>query len=422
MTHSLGITHIQKGKYMKRHVIKVVAGLAVAALAAMSMPTTSGAATTLRIWADADRKASVEKVAGAWGKKNGVTVTVVQKDFGKIRDDLKTVDAATAPDVIVGAHDWVGELAKNGSVIPLTVPKSAAAKIPSYALDAFSYANSKGNKVLYGAPVALENVGLVVNTAVAKVPTSFADMYDQAIKFQKKATGNFGLVIPGGDAYHYYPLFSGLCGYVFGKDAKGNLDPSDVGVASKALIANSAQVDNWNVSGFLSSKVDYGIAKTAFLAGKAAFWVTGPWEKDTLDKSGLKVKIVQMPKNKCDSVPFLGVQGFMVTKFAKTHGVESQARDLVGSYMMSESAQTQLSSENGRAPANTDAAAKIDDALLKQFAAAGKGGVPMPNIPEMSSVWGDLANAWSTTLKGGDSKNAKDAFRTAAQNIKAKIG
>lgn len=59
-----------------------------------------------------DRKASVEKVANAWGKKAGVTVTVVQKDFGKIRDDLKTVDLATAPDVIVGAHDWVGELAR----------------------------------------------------------------------------------------------------------------------------------------------------------------------------------------------------------------------------------------------------------------------------------------------------------------------
>ncbi|MFM8507858.1 MAG: maltose ABC transporter substrate-binding protein, partial [Actinomycetota bacterium] len=65
---------------------------------------------------------------------------MVQKDFGKIRDDLKTVDVATAPDVIVGAHDWVGELAANGSVIPLTVSKSAGAKIPSYALDAFSYA------------------------------------------------------------------------------------------------------------------------------------------------------------------------------------------------------------------------------------------------------------------------------------------
>jgi maltose-binding protein MalE len=347
---------------------------------------------------------------------------VVQKDFGKIRDDLKTVDVATAPDVIVGAHDWVGELAANGSVIPLTVSKSVAAKIPSYSLDAFSYANAKGNKVLYGAPVALENVGLVVNTKVAKVPTSFDDMVSQALAFQKKATGNFGLVIPGGDAYHNYPLFSGLCGYVFGKDAKGNLNSSDVGVGNAKLLANASQIDSWNKSGLLSSKVDYGIAKNAFLAGKAAFWVTGPWEKDTLDKSGLKVQIVQMPKNKCDSVPFLGVQGFMVTKFAKTHGVESQARDLVGSYMMSAGAQTQLSSENGRAPANTDAAAKITDPLLKQFAAAGKGGVPMPNIPEMSSVWGDLGTAWTNVFKGADATPAKSAFRTAGKNIVAKIG
>lgn len=100
---------VRKGEKhsMKKQVAKLVAGLAVAALAALSMPTTSGAAATLRIWADADRKASVEKVANAWGKKAGVTVTVVQKDFGKIRDDLKTVDLATAPDVIVGAHDWV---------------------------------------------------------------------------------------------------------------------------------------------------------------------------------------------------------------------------------------------------------------------------------------------------------------------------
>jgi arabinogalactan oligomer/maltooligosaccharide transport system substrate-binding protein len=304
----------------------------------------------------------------------------------------------------------------------LTVSKSASAKIPSYALDAFSYANAKGNKVVYGAPVALENVGLVVNTKVATVPTSFADMESQALAFQKKAAGNFGLVIPGGDAYHNYPLFSGLCGYVFGKDAKGNLDPSDVGVGNAKLLANAGDIDKWNKSGLLSSKVDYGVAKNAFLAGKAAFWVTGPWEKDTLEKSGLKIKIVQMPKNKCDSVPFLGVQGFMVTKFAKSHGVESQARDLVGNYMLSEGAQTQLSSENGRAPANSDSAAKIDDRLLKEFAAAGKGGVPMPNIPEMSSVWGDLGTAWTNVFKGADATPAKAAFRTAGKNIVAKIG
>ena len=82
-----------------------------------------------------------------------------------------------------------------------------------------------------------------------------------------------------------------------GKDAKGNLNASDVGVANSKFLANVSAVDTRNKSGFISSKIDYGVAKNAFLAGKAAYWLTGPWESDTLAKSGLKVKIVQIPKN-----------------------------------------------------------------------------------------------------------------------------
>ena len=407
--------------------IRGAAAITAVALAGglLAVPGHSGAATTLRIWTDADRKTAITKVANVWGKKNGVTIEVVQKDFGKIRDDLKTVDAATAPDVIVGAHDWVGELSANGSVLPLKVSVASASKIPSYALDAFSYATPAGKKVLYGVPVVLENIGLVVNTAIAKVPTSFANFESQALAFQNKASGNIGVAVPqgsAGDAYHMYPFFSGLCGYVFGKDAKGNLDPTDVGVANKKFLANAAQIEAWNKSGFLNSKLDYGTGKTAFLAGKAAFWLTGPWEADTLKKSGLKFKIVQVPANKCQSVPFLGVQGFLVTKFAKTHGVESSAKDLVANHMLGASGQLALASANGRAPANTDAAAKVDDVVLKQFAAASAGGVPMPNIPAMSAVWGELGLAWVKTTKGAGAEAAKATFSAAARNIKAKVG
>ena len=38
--------------------------------------------------------------------------------------------------------------------------------------------------------------------------------------------------------------------------------------------------------------------------------------------------------------------------------------------------------------------------MLKRFGAASKGGVPMPNIPQMSSVWGDLGAAWVRSTKG----------------------
>ena len=50
-------------------------------------------------------------------------------------------------------------------------------------------------------------------------------------------------------------------------------------------------------------------------------------------------------------------------------------------YFATPSAQTQLAAANGRAPANIKA--KVDRPVLAQFGAAGKGGVPMPNIPQM---------------------------------------
>jgi arabinogalactan oligomer/maltooligosaccharide transport system substrate-binding protein len=121
-------------------------------------------------------------------------------------------------------------------------------------------------------------------------------------------------------------------------------------------------------------------------------------------------------------VPFLGVQGFMVTKYASAHGLESAAKDLVGSYMMRPEGQSALAAANGRFPANTTAGKSVRNTVLKQFGAAGTGGVPMPNIPQMSSVWTDLAGAWVKSTKGSGATKARVAFSTAARNIANKIG
>ena len=108
---------------------RTLAALVVASLAAIALTSTaSGAdATTIRIWADKDRLAAVTKVANAWASSKGAKIEVVQKDFGQIRDNLKTVQSETAPDVIIGAHDWVGELSANGSIVPL-FPSAAIRK------------------------------------------------------------------------------------------------------------------------------------------------------------------------------------------------------------------------------------------------------------------------------------------------------
>jgi maltose-binding protein MalE len=416
---------------MSKRISRPVAGLLASAAAllllvgpsAAAVDVTAAAATKITVWTDKDRKTAVEKVVGEWAASKGLSVEVVEKDFGKIRDDLKTVQPETAPDVIIGAHDWTGQLAADGLVLPLFPSAATRAQFPAYALGAFSYGTAV--KRLYGAPVVLENIALVVNTKLAKVPKTFAQFQASALAFKKKASGNLAVAVPqgaAGDAYHMYPFFSGLGGYVFGLNKAGNLDASDIGVANKTFLANAAQIDTWNRTGFLNSKIDYGVAKDGFLKGKAAFWITGPWESDTLKGSKLSFKIVQVPANKFKSVPFLGVQGFMVTKFAATHGLESAAKDLVGSYMMRPAGQTALAAANGRFPANLTAGKAIKDPVLSQFGAAGAGGVPMPNIPQMSSVWSDLGGAWVKSTKGAGATKARTSFSTAARNIANKIG
>jgi arabinogalactan oligomer / maltooligosaccharide transport system substrate-binding protein len=130
---------------------------------------------------------------------------------------------------------------------------------------------------------------------------------------------------------------------------------------------------------------------------------------------------MQLPAIKCRSVPFLGVNGFMVTRFAAGHGVATLAKDLVVNYMSKTSAQSALASAAHRPPANTKARNAVRDASLLAFGKASVGGVPMPNIPQMNAVWSELGGAWVKATKGPGATKAHTAFATAARNIRNKI-
>ena len=402
--------------------VVAIAGF-LAALAG-SIHSARAAGPTLTIWTDQNRLNAVTQVANQWAAKNpGVQLNVVVKNFGDIETQVGTVDPSAAPDVIIAENDWTGQLAANGLVEPLYLSAAVKKQFPSYTLNAFSYGIAV--KHLYGVPVQIENIGLVVNTKLAKVPTSWKQLVTEALAFKHKKAGNLAIAVQqgsGGDAYHMYPFFSGLGGYIFGTNSAGNLDPSNIGVANKAFLKNAAQIDQWNKEGLINSAVDSSTAQNAFIKGQAAFWVTGPWNSQLLEQSGIKFKVMQIPAIVKPAVPFLGVGGFMVTKWAVTHGVEALANDLVGNYMTTPAAQLVLANAGGRYPANTLAGKQVNDPVLAQFGRAGVGGVPMPNIPQMASVWSDLGAAWVNATKGAGATPAKRAFTAAARSIADKIG
>src|SRR6266498_3213283 len=245
--------------------LAVVLAAALTLLGARATPAAHAGAkvSKLTIWVDNVQKPAIDRITSAWGTRRGVDVNVVFHSFGNIRDDLKTAKPDNEPDVIVAAHDWTGDLAANGLVLPIFPTKAIKKQFPKYALDAFSYGGR-----LYGAPYALENVGLVVNTRLVKVPKTWAQLEKEALAFKRKSADNLAIAVPqgsGGDAYHMYPFFSGLCGYVFGKTKGGSLNPSNIGLGSKKFLKNASLIDKWNREGLITSKVDGSTAQNAFL-------------------------------------------------------------------------------------------------------------------------------------------------------------
>jgi arabinogalactan oligomer / maltooligosaccharide transport system substrate-binding protein len=415
----------------RRRTVVVLLVLAVAGtLAALAGTVHAASSANIVIWTDSYRVTAFKSIGAAYAKTHpGVTVTVVQKQFGvsgagTIGGDLSTTSAANAPDVISVASDWVGQLGADGLIVPLRLNAKQTKPFPKYTLDGCSYGTSV--KILYCLPTQVENIGLVVNTKEVPVPKTFGALVSSALAWKKKHNTPVGIAVPdgqpNGDAYHMYPFLSGLGGYIFGRNQAGNLNACDIGVASSALISNAGKIDTWNDQGLISSKVDYGTAKDLFMKGTVPFWITGPWESQSLTQSGLKFSIIQVPKIVSSAVPFLGVQGASITKYASLHGIGAIATNFVTAFLTTSSAQLKLANSEGRYPASTQAAKFVHSKVLAQFGAASKGGVPLPNIPQMNSVWQYLGQAWVNSTKGANATPAAQAFNNAANQISNAIG
>lgn len=69
----------------------------------------------------------------------GVPVVIQELGVGDIHDQFKTAGPAGAgPDLIIGAHDWLGELAVNGLLAEIDVSDVADLFLPA-SLSAFVY-------------------------------------------------------------------------------------------------------------------------------------------------------------------------------------------------------------------------------------------------------------------------------------------
>lgn len=378
----------------------------------------------LVIWADDTRTPVVRDIAAPFAVENGVTVEVQELQFGDIRTQLSlTAPEGQGPDIIIGAHDWLGELVQNGVLEPIDL-SGVADGFTEVAIEAFTYEGQT-----YGLPYAVENIALVRNTEhVPEAPATFEEMIQIATDFKAQNPDDptwLGLALQvgdQGDAYHFHPILTAFGGYIFGQNEDGTFNPDDLGIDSEGGLAAARFLSEQAAAGLLSADVSYDTMIESFGQGKAAFAITGPWAIAEPDRGfaamGVPYEVTPIPPREDGGTPqvFVGVQGFMINSFSEQKPL---ATSFVLDYMSQESSQLALFEAGGRPPALISAFEQVsDDPDLLGFGESGANGIPQPAIPEMGDVWSDLGLAEINVLRGEDPVTE---FTNAAEAIRAAI-
>jgi arabinogalactan oligomer/maltooligosaccharide transport system substrate-binding protein len=359
------------------------------------------------IWADANRTTALEAALKTWADAQGIKA-VVQTVATDLQANFVTANQAkNGPDIVIGAQDWTGKLVQNSAIIPVQL---SATGVAQSAIDAVSYGGQT-----YGAPYALETLGLFVNNTLTSVtaPTTIEEMVAGATAGGIAGVAENPLCLqvgPNGDAYHMQPLFTSAGGYIFGTNTDGSYNTKDVGVGSAGGIAAATKIGELGAAGVLKNSIDGNNSIPLFTEGKCTYLVSGPWALATIRDAKVDFTLTQIPgfAGMGPAVPPLGVQAFFVASNAKNPAYAQQfLTDLLKDTTITKA----MNTLDARIPVQDALAAELQasDPVLMQFLEYAESAAAMPNIPAMDAVWGPLAKAEASVVGGADPTSSMTA-------------
>jgi arabinogalactan oligomer / maltooligosaccharide transport system substrate-binding protein len=384
-------------------------------------PETPAATGELVIWGDPNRVAVLNEFKSQIEADLGVTLTIQEIAEEQQTAFVTASQQGAGPDVMIGAHDWIGNLVQNGAIDPVQLTEQQLAAFPQVAVDAVTFDGQT-----YGVPYALETVALIRNTDLApEAPATIEELVATGQQLQEDGEASEILCLQvgdQGDAYHIYPLYTSGGGYLFGTTADGGWDPTDLGVGtdeSKAAFERIRDLGEAG-SGALTRSIGGENAIPTFTDGNCPFLVSGPWAISDINTAGVNYDLSPVPpfEDGGPAQPFVGAQVFFVASGGQNKAV---AQEFVANYLTSPELAVALYQVEPRPPALTAALEQVsaEDPDVAKFMTAAEAGTPMPSIPEMAAIWGPFGTAEAAIVGGADVDEAVDA---AAQAISDQIG
>ncbi len=345
----------------------------------------------------------------------GIETEVVQLSLGDVQlQMIQGAEEGEAADILVGIpHDQVGSMAEREVLADLTgfATDSYLADLSEPARLAFILGGS-----LVGLPLFVEGPALIVNTdLVPDVPETYEALIALAQELTTDETWGF-LCDCLGNFYFAYNWIHSTGGFVFDRGSDGSLLPDMLGVANDGAVRGAENLKALRYEyELMPTDIGYERANSLFVDGAVAMIYNGPWAISHYRAAGINLAVVPIPSFADGTVSsgFMGVQGVLMNQFSSdTTNAANLAKWLVRS-----DAQISLATVSGRIPASLAALAAVgDNPFIAGFGQALLTAEPLPNIPEMGSIWGPMGRALRDIFETVDS-DVSDILRNAQDQI-----
>ncbi|MEV7211118.1 MULTISPECIES: extracellular solute-binding protein [Streptomyces] len=341
-----------------------------------------------------------------------VKVKYVNVPFDQAQNKFDTAAGASgAPDVIRAEVGWTPAFAKKSYLLPLdgTVALDEQDKFQPNLMKQAQYEGKT-----YGVPLLTDTLALVYNkelfekAGISEAPKTWDELKKAAatIKDKTGVDGFFG----SEKGYYLEPFLLGE-----GTDT--------VDAEAKKITVNSAKgqkaAETWlslfNGKGLHKADVtadSYAHRQDAFVNGKVAMTIEGPWEitnfyKGTAfkDKNNLGVATVPAGSTGKAAAP---TGGHNLSVYAGSDKAHQDAALKFVKWMTSAKTQEQIALKNSTLPTRSDAYTEkvTADPGLAGFQKVLSAAQPRPELPEYSSLWGPLDQELPKAASGKESLDA----------------
>jgi len=365
----------------------------------------------LLIWMDPGRGRALDPIVQKFETDFGVKVTIETPE--KITRTFPiAAQVGKGPDIVIWAHDKVGEWADSGLIAPVEISTEFRERFFPEAWQAVQH-----QERLWGYPIALETVTLIYNRALldGPPPTDLSQLASASQDIKSKHPGVIPILWDSRSPFYIWGILASDGGYVFAKKG-ADYDLEKVGVATSGAVDALSKIISLIGSGVLPKSCSYSETEDLMGQGKLGMMISGPWAWSSLIQRGIDFGLGQIPGvNGQAGRPFVGVSVAYLNRSSPNH-------DLIKEFLeQSLITDEGLTAMNAAKPIGIPALISLyqkmakDNPLLQALRVSVDHGQVMPNIPQMGRFFSSLGAALELAINGQLSPQA--ALQEAQTNM-----